>query len=120
MSSTNDFSNAADECPVCVEELGQVVAKLPCGHAFHVKCIFPWVFGEEKKSCPMCRREIGSAIKVKSLATDTWQEVAMPSQEVLVEEEVEVFASSSGPQSSGPRQSYRDAVAERERFLGMF
>ncbi|CAE8625968.1 unnamed protein product [Polarella glacialis] len=44
-------------CAVCLEELccqaQSQVARLPCGHDFHRRCVLPWLL--QKGSCPYCR-----------------------------------------------------------------
>ncbi|KAF2212982.1 hypothetical protein CERZMDRAFT_83917 [Cercospora zeae-maydis SCOH1-5] len=43
------------QCPICFEAvpLGELLARLPCGHSFHHKCISSWY--ERKSTCPSCR-----------------------------------------------------------------
>jgi hypothetical protein len=43
------------ECSICREdyENGDRLAKLPCGHKFHSKCVTSWI--NRTQSCPMCR-----------------------------------------------------------------
>ncbi|KAE8688966.1 hypothetical protein F3Y22_tig00110946pilonHSYRG00104 [Hibiscus syriacus] len=41
------------ECAICLDE-GKIKAKrMPCGHAFHGRCIEKWL--EKSHSCPLCR-----------------------------------------------------------------
>merc|ERR1712176_1693582 len=45
-------------CSICLQEFQthEGVARLPCGHHFHVLCVGPWV--EKGNACPMrCRRD---------------------------------------------------------------
>lgn len=46
------------ECCICFfqHEVGDTVARLPCGHIFHKPCITEWL--EKKCTCPICRYEI--------------------------------------------------------------
>jgi hypothetical protein len=47
-----------DECAICASALDDPNTRsfLPCGHAFHVKCVGEW-FGMGKTTCPYCRQE---------------------------------------------------------------
>jgi hypothetical protein len=47
-----------EECCICQEEYTEndKVYILPCSHAHHKTCLDDWL--KEKKSCPICRREI--------------------------------------------------------------
>jgi hypothetical protein len=60
--SEEDLINECNrECCICffqhnVGDSG--VARLPCGHLFHRKCIVEWL--EKKCSCPICRYEVPS------------------------------------------------------------
>ena len=50
------------QCTVCFETMkkGEVVMRLPCqaevSHAFHKKCVQPWL--EKNNTCPNCRSRI--------------------------------------------------------------
>jgi hypothetical protein len=46
------------ECCICFleHEVGDKVARLPCGHFFHCHCIQEWL--RKKCTCPVCRYEI--------------------------------------------------------------
>ncbi|KAJ3123044.1 hypothetical protein HK098_002264 [Nowakowskiella sp. JEL0407] len=57
-----------DECIICLDEFknGVKVKVLPCKHEFHVECIDRWLL-HQKKTCPMCKREIGSQNKIVPL-----------------------------------------------------
>ncbi|KAJ8437124.1 hypothetical protein Cgig2_016867 [Carnegiea gigantea] len=45
-------------CAVCLEEylVGENVAKLPCNHSFHSRCMLPWL--PAHPLCPCCRVSI--------------------------------------------------------------
>lgn len=47
--------NSGTECAICLGELGagEVLACLPCEHAFHETCITKWLT-ERRAACPMC------------------------------------------------------------------
>ncbi|KAK8583935.1 hypothetical protein V6N13_109323 [Hibiscus sabdariffa] len=41
------------ECVICLEEGEKKVKCMPCGHAFHGRCIEEWL--EKNNLCPLCR-----------------------------------------------------------------
>ncbi len=43
-----------EECPVCMDNLKNVIQPLSCGHWVHRKCIVEW----GKAICPVCRTDI--------------------------------------------------------------
>ena len=49
------FSQSDNECIVCYEdyEIGQMLARLKCGHQLHKKCAREWL--AENPTCPICR-----------------------------------------------------------------
>jgi len=52
------FSQSDHECIVCYEdyEIGQVLARLKCGHILHKKCAKEWL--GENPTCPVCRMNV--------------------------------------------------------------
>ena len=44
-------------CACCMDDFTaeDVVARLPCGHVFHEKCVMRWFLVRESSACPMCR-----------------------------------------------------------------
>ena len=55
-----DIENGNDTCSICFEEqhVGDLAIRLGCGHAFHKKCVYPWL--EKHCTCPVCRYELES------------------------------------------------------------
>ena len=50
------------ECPICYEAITPEtgLAKLSCGHSYHIFCISNWFCRQEgNSSCAMCRKEMG-------------------------------------------------------------
>jgi len=52
MESYNFFD---EDCPICMDSLyGKCVYELPCGHVYHIKCIYSYIFQIKKVKCPSC------------------------------------------------------------------
>jgi len=50
-------SQEEEECNICYTPLSSEAAvTTPCNHIFHTRCLCSWL-GNNKKSCPYCRRE---------------------------------------------------------------
>ena len=59
MAPTKDGEEGC-ECSICLSNITEDHKwTLPCGHAFHVKCLRSWMFGDiDQRSCPYCRANI--------------------------------------------------------------
>jgi len=61
-------------CSICLEDLKDA-RKTQCGHIFCRNCIRDWIneedyYGQKKKSCPMCRQNIGVLSRINRKITN--------------------------------------------------
>lgn len=64
-SSAVSLDSLADDsqslCPVCLGGYrdGHLVTALPCRHAYHRDCIYPWLLQQGRAAtCPMCKANV--------------------------------------------------------------
>jgi len=48
-----------ETCCICLDDyvIGDKLRILPCNHAYHMKCIDPWLL-KNKRVCPQCRKKV--------------------------------------------------------------
>merc|ERR1719382_1406780 len=48
-----------ETCCICLDDyvVGDKLRILPCGHAYHMKCIDPWLL-KNKRVCSQCRKKV--------------------------------------------------------------
>ena len=53
-----DAENTNGECAICLtdQSIGQMAARMPCGHLFCGSCLKRWL--EKSNTCPVCRYEV--------------------------------------------------------------
>jgi len=54
-----------ETCCICLDDylIGDKLRILPCNHAYHMKCIDPWLL-KNKRVCPQCRKKVFAAGEV--------------------------------------------------------
>jgi len=51
------FAEHYVECSICLEEVVPTrrdVCRLKCGHVYHTLCLYDWIIGNSKNTCPTC------------------------------------------------------------------
>ncbi len=54
-----------EECPICLGNPTNIVARPACGHWFHPECLFDWLDRSPHRGCPICDTEISTEILVE-------------------------------------------------------
>uniref|UniRef100_A0A098M0F7 RING-type E3 ubiquitin transferase n=1 Tax=Hypsiglena sp. JMG-2014 TaxID=1550645 RepID=A0A098M0F7_9SAUR len=94
-----------DVCAICLEEYedGDRLRILPCSHAYHCKCVDPWLT-QTKKTCPVCKQRVIRSPEDSDSEGEEGSDPAVPAQ------------SEAGPLDSG-QQEEEDDDSERTPLL---
>eukprot|EP00088_Acartia_fossae_P058842 TRINITY_DN6930_c0_g1_i2.p1 TRINITY_DN6930_c0_g1~~TRINITY_DN6930_c0_g1_i2.p1 ORF type:complete len:548 (-),score=152.69 TRINITY_DN6930_c0_g1_i2:542-2185(-) len=69
---TAEDESRYETCCICLEdyELGDKLRILPCNHAYHMKCIDPWLL-KNKRVCPQCRKKVFASGEIPPSDTES-------------------------------------------------
>jgi len=61
-----------ETCCICLDDyvVGDKLRILPCDHAYHIKCIDPWLL-KNKRVCPQCRKKVFASGEVPPSDTES-------------------------------------------------
>jgi len=71
----------AESCAVCLNDFedGDVMRRLPCGHAFHCACVDNWL--KRNKACPLCRQDVEELMKEQQVQACAQSESTLSSRQ---------------------------------------
>lgn len=52
------YNTYIENCQICLNKKYKDICILKCKHSFHTNCIEQWINYCNKKSCPLCRKQI--------------------------------------------------------------
>lgn len=58
-----------DNCPICLERIGDGVTLSVCTHSFHRNCIGTWI-QQHSGTCPECRKRVDGVVAGSATETD--------------------------------------------------
>uniref|UniRef100_A0A914QQD9 RING-type domain-containing protein n=1 Tax=Panagrolaimus davidi TaxID=227884 RepID=A0A914QQD9_9BILA len=72
------------QCPICLSNLNMsnIYAISKCGHTFHQKCIYQWIFSA--KNCPTCQTNAFQSDIIKLFIQENNVEIVIPKKEEIL------------------------------------
>lgn len=70
----NSTNGDVSDCPICYSALDTNIARLKCGHQFHIECLSQWVEKGKNQSCPCCRAPVRNCTVCNNTQTITVRE----------------------------------------------
>ncbi|KAK7576129.1 hypothetical protein V9T40_012415 [Parthenolecanium corni] len=88
-----------DTCAICLDDYieGEKLRVLPCSHAYHTKCIDPWLT-RNRRVCPICKRKVFAADELPIQGSDSDSDTDHDERTPLVRSETS--------QQRQPRRAY--------------
>lgn len=53
-----------NKCIICLDENNKKIVTLECNHDYHEECVQNWINNYNNSTCPICRKEIKSLLKL--------------------------------------------------------
>ncbi|KAJ8409402.1 hypothetical protein AAFF_G00228030 [Aldrovandia affinis] len=110
-----------DVCAICLDEYeeGDKLRVLPCFHAYHCKCVDPWLT-KTKKTCPVCKQKVvpsqGDSDSDDSSQEDDEVSENTPLLRSLASHSTHSFGTVAGT-SSSPPQGERDTESYEDKWI---
>lgn len=109
-----------DTCAICLDDYidNERLRVLPCHHAYHVKCIDPWLT-KNRRVCPICKRKVFARGERRHprrrSSTDSMSSSADETSIRAADEHTPLLNSVSNPVTEAPSSQVNQAIATSPR-----